>query len=114
MFVIGLGLVAGCSGGGSGDSGRTTVAFCSEARKLQGELRGITPTDPLLIAKTIESYRALEKVAPSEIDRDLTVVIDALDKFQQGDAGKLTAPKVQAASERLRAFGKDKCGISNG
>jgi hypothetical protein len=112
-LVVGLGVAAGCGGGGSGDAGRTTVAFCTQSRKLQGQLQGTQqPSDPNALLAAIEAYRALDKVAPDEIRGDVTRVLDALQAYQGGDTRKLSGGEVETASAHLRTFGKTKCGIN--
>jgi hypothetical protein len=111
-------------------TGAGSEPFCNQARQAQEELAGLTQAGSSpeamreVFLKAAAALRSLADAAPPEIKGDVETIAASYDDLQRsleaagwdptkipGEiTGRLTAPDITAASQRLNAYQQQVCG----
>lgn len=109
-LVLVMLLAAGLSGCGGG--GASVADFCKTIKKDQQLFKQIGGTKDAVDAATA-AMQELEANSPGEIKDSVTTLSDGFEKVASGDVAgiRADAAKFTAATQRLVAYTKDKCGF---
>ena len=117
--VLGLVAALGLAACGSGSSGGSEKAFCAKVQNYVDQGESILPTgvsDTEGYDQVIAGLRDLEQSAPKAIKPDITVFLQAAEKFQSGDLQALSDPEftaeLQAAAQNLERYNTEVCKIT--
>ncbi|HMK12957.1 MAG TPA: hypothetical protein VK461_15310 [Acidimicrobiales bacterium] len=119
-----LTLVAGCGGGGDDTAAPVdSTKYCDAVRTGQASLSGDVQ-DPQAAQAAVIAFDELEASAPATIKADVRTVAQLIDKIaaadpsdKEGIADLFAAaldPSFLAASNRMRQFTQQQCGIDLG
>lgn len=108
--VVGLLIVIGTACGGGGGSA-SQASFCGSLKDGVSKYANLGDmSDPKTMNDAVTFLRGLESKAPSEIKADMKIMVDAMAAFvQKGTVPDLA--KLEAASNNLTKYAKDKCGV---
>lgn len=126
--LLGTGLIAGCSSGGSGDSEDDWCSFGSQVAQQDSEFSSINPTDPAQLKTSLaeirDFYASAVGRAPEEIRSDVETISNAFNEFydqlEQVDFEFMAVDEsifeifdedVANAGDRVEQYGFEVCGF---